>query len=374
MSHKRHIIDIFKTLQCLLHLLICSWHYCKLIFVDIDMIIIGLFFVLLMSNDDTFDDYIVLLLILTQMIRHSSHVIPSKSHGVFHLHRVVPSSMINVTTTSMYHQTSPWSWPCCNSLRERCHSSMGMATRRSTHEWLLHDVCLPPPYPYPLARRWIATREHSNNNASLPLPCARPVSSLNGNGNDGKSGGMSTSVSKNNNVVIMAAPFALTPNERRTFDVLLQSGAEYSPSTCIRIAGGWVRDKLLRHYHQLNNTNVAPRDNQSTKIFNDDIARDDNDDDKIIDIDVALSDVTGTTFAGYLHSYQQRSDEQRVDQPLSLSRGSSGRPNTTMSRIGVVAANPSQSKHLETATLTINNIHVCLYMCMYDDCLPDPMV
>jgi tRNA nucleotidyltransferase (CCA-adding enzyme) len=77
----------------------------------------------------------------------------------------------------------------------------------------------------------------------------------------------------------------------------------------IRVAGGWVRDKLLGL--------------------------------ETHDVDVAVDSLTGVQFAKLVQGYlQQNSTEQSAG------------------RIGVIAANPSQSKHLETATMKIGRIEV----------------
>ncbi|KAL1749131.1 hypothetical protein HDZ31DRAFT_28242 [Schizophyllum fasciatum] len=80
-------------------------------------------------------------------------------------------------------------------------------------------------------------------------------------------------------------------------------------NTSCRIAGGWVRDKLLG--------------SQSN------------------DIDVALSDVLGLTFAEHLSEFAR-------------SRG------VQMGAIGQIKANPNQSKHLATATCKIHGYDVDL--------------
>ena len=76
----------------------------------------------------------------------------------------------------------------------------------------------------------------------------------------------------------------------------------------IRVAGGWVRDKLLgRHTH---------------------------------DVDIAIDSVSGVEFATIVQSYLQQTSPEEVH------------------RMGVIAANPSQSKHLETATMRVYTIDV----------------
>jgi len=76
----------------------------------------------------------------------------------------------------------------------------------------------------------------------------------------------------------------------------------------IRVAGGWVRDKLLgRHTH---------------------------------DVDIAIDTVSGVEFATIVQLYLKQTSPEQVH------------------RMGVIAANPSQSKHLETATMQVYTIDV----------------
>ena len=99
--------------------------------------------------------------------------------------------------------------------------------------------------------------------------------------------------------------FSLTPLEERLFALLLE--AANNTQTVVRIAGGWARDKLLN--------------------LNSD------------DIDVALDNVTGEVFA---HAVKQ------VLIKHDISSGS----------IAIIAANPEQSKHLETATMRVLDLEV----------------
>ena len=127
----------------------------------------------------------------------------------------------------------------------------------------------------------------------------------------------------------------------------------------IRIAGGWVRDKLL-HQHS-------------------------------VDVDVALDCMMGVQFARIVQSYlakeetsennnKEKDSEERMaiddidanqsqqqdvnkDKPPSQ-RGNEApkkkkkKTNNKQPKIGVIGANPSQSKHLETATMNIHGIDV----------------
>lgn len=117
----------------------------------------------------------------------------------------------------------------------------------------------------------------------------------------------------------------------------------------IRIAGGWVRDKIL---------------NQSSH-----------------DVDVALDTLSGLQFASivqrYLihqekkknemnvisnnHNNQCMKDVDHVDVDVDENgdgKTSKKKKKSKTPKIAVIAANPNQSKHLETATMTINSIDV----------------
>lgn len=87
---------------------------------------------------------------------------------------------------------------------------------------------------------------------------------------------------------------SLTPEESNLFSTLIEN----LPKTELRVAGGWVRDKLLNLNSQ--------------------------------DIDISLNNLTGTQAAEILKS---------------------NLPNS--SSLGVVKPNPAASKHLETACIKI---------------------
>jgi tRNA nucleotidyltransferase (CCA-adding enzyme) len=117
----------------------------------------------------------------------------------------------------------------------------------------------------------------------------------------------------------------LDATEVRIFDTMLAAADAFSsgsmqlplpllstkpPQTVeIRVAGGWVRDKVLG----ING----------------------------YDIDIAIDCLTGLEFATLVQEYLQKCD-----------------PTEKTKKIGVIAANPSQSKHLETATMKVHGIEV----------------
>mmetsp|Transcript_8660 Transcript_8660/g.23807 ORF Transcript_8660/g.23807 Transcript_8660/m.23807 type:complete len:667 (-) Transcript_8660:365-2365(-) len=100
----------------------------------------------------------------------------------------------------------------------------------------------------------------------------------------------------------------LSPREREVFDFLREVVRESGCGTVMRVAGGWVRDKLLGL--------------------------------ETDDIDLALDNMTGLCFARLLSESLEQTGE-----PL---------------RIGVIQANPEQSKHLETVAISIMGLSVDL--------------
>ncbi|ETI38991.1 hypothetical protein F443_15366 [Phytophthora nicotianae P1569] len=102
---------------------------------------------------------------------------------------------------------------------------------------------------------------------------------------------------------------SLTPAEDSLFSFLEYIQRLYAPETQLRVAGGWVRDKL--------------RGAESE------------------DIDIALDNLMGAKFAWYITKFQR-------DRKLPPSS------------VGVVKANSDKSKHLEVATVTIDGSTVDL--------------
>jgi tRNA nucleotidyltransferase (CCA-adding enzyme) len=102
---------------------------------------------------------------------------------------------------------------------------------------------------------------------------------------------------------------------------------ESSELLTVRIAGGWVRDKILGYpYDQ--NTN---------------------------DIDIAINIISGVQFAELVQSYFLTHPEQATDKSSS----NSAQPlNPNLHKMGVIAANPEQSKHLETACMKLYDIDI----------------
>ncbi|KEP65822.1 UNVERIFIED_CONTAM: tRNA nucleotidyltransferase/poly(A) polymerase family protein [Hammondia hammondi] len=96
-----------------------------------------------------------------------------------------------------------------------------------------------------------------------------------------------------------ALPVVLEEEEERLFDMLVRCVEDLKLNVVLRAAGGWVRDKLMNRRSD--------------------------------DIDIAIDKCTGVEFATNLNKWLR----------------SQGLPTHA---VGVVASNPDQSKHLETAT------------------------
>ncbi|GFE55904.1 tRNA nucleotidyltransferase [Babesia ovis] len=99
----------------------------------------------------------------------------------------------------------------------------------------------------------------------------------------------------------------VTEQEKNLFDLLKECVVFSGLNIDLRVAGGWVRDKLL---------------NLSSK-----------------DIDIALEGITGVEFCDYLNAFTEKNF---------------GFHKT----VGVVKRRPEQSKHLETATISIMGLNI----------------
>ncbi|KAG0520248.1 hypothetical protein BDA96_08G057600 [Sorghum bicolor] len=107
--------------------------------------------------------------------------------------------------------------------------------------------------------------------------------------------------------VVVRETVELTETEERIFNRLLEVVRHFGLGTQLRVAGGWVRDKLLG------------KDSA--------------------DIDIALDNMTGQNFCEKVNEYSKLIGEQQKG-------------------IGVIQCNPDQSKHLETARMLILDIWI----------------
>mmetsp|Transcript_36790 Transcript_36790/g.147139 ORF Transcript_36790/g.147139 Transcript_36790/m.147139 type:complete len:206 (-) Transcript_36790:3104-3721(-) len=106
------------------------------------------------------------------------------------------------------------------------------------------------------------------------------------------------------------SPILLSSLEQKIFDFLVQVLKDERRTTILRVAGGWVRDKLLQ------------------------LACDD------IDIDIALDDISGEDFAHIVEGHLEKSSEH--------------------SSVAVIRMNPDKSKHLETARIKMFDVWIDL--------------
>ncbi|CAJ1967093.1 unnamed protein product [Cylindrotheca closterium] len=135
----------------------------------------------------------------------------------------------------------------------------------------------------------------------------------------------------------------LTDEERQLFQLLRRARKETDLSTTLRVAGGWVRDKLLAtpeftrtqiREGRLTSKYVATSmGRQGTKVLASDEGQ------KPVDIDIALDDMLGREFADRLNEYLAKVGEETHS-------------------VGVVLKNPEKSKHLETATMKVGTFWI----------------
>jgi len=117
----------------------------------------------------------------------------------------------------------------------------------------------------------------------------------------------------------------LNPEEGQLFDTLKKAANAWGngelaigkKSVQIRVAGGWVRDKILRLQTH--------------------------------DVDIALDACTGVEFAYAVKEYHASIVQDETDDNTNNSKTKKRK----IGKIGVIAANPAQSKHLETACVKI---------------------
>ena len=144
----------------------------------------------------------------------------------------------------------------------------------------------------------------------------------------------------------------LTEDEAKLFELLRKVTSETKLGSTLRVAGGWVRDKLLatpefqRHHHsppekhkvarmasKFHKSSQGSMGRQGTKLVIED------DSHQPVDIDIALDDMLGREFADHLNEFLQNHGEKTVS-------------------VGVVLKNPEKSKHLETATMKVGSFWI----------------
>jgi tRNA nucleotidyltransferase/poly(A) polymerase len=166
----------------------------------------------------------------------------------------------------------------------------------------------------------------------------------------------------------------LTPEEEELFSLLRHVRNEIGLSTTFRVAGGWVRDKLLatpefQTYHTIfsvgrrvgaaehptrlsskfrrshnafsRSAGSASSGRQGTKV----LINNSNSKNSFtaafhpVDIDIALDDMLGREFADHLNEYLSKHGQDTVS-------------------VGMVLKNPDKSKHLETATMKVGSFWI----------------
>ena len=123
---------------------------------------------------------------------------------------------------------------------------------------------------------------------------------------------------------------SLSPQEQAVFRVFTETAGLFADGklklekkeaqpVVLRIAGGWVRDKLLGI--------------------------------ETHDVDVTMDVLTGVEFATLVQDYIKLQSTSTAP-----TESATKKQKTAIPKIGVIAANPNQSKHLETATMTVEGI------------------
>ncbi|KAI3785084.1 hypothetical protein L1987_44196 [Smallanthus sonchifolius] len=107
--------------------------------------------------------------------------------------------------------------------------------------------------------------------------------------------------------VVVKESIDLTDKEKQIFDRLLEVLHHFNLETKLRVAGGWVRDKLLGK--------------------------------ECYDIDIALDDMLGREFCEKVNEYLTSTGEEAQG-------------------VGVIQSNPDQSKHLETARMRLFDVWI----------------
>ncbi|RHY39591.1 hypothetical protein DYB30_011861 [Aphanomyces astaci] len=120
------------------------------------------------------------------------------------------------------------------------------------------------------------------------------------------------------NMDLLPVTIDLTADEEKLFDFLLDVEKQNNCGLTLRVAGGWVRDKLLGRASD--------------------------------DIDIVLDNMTGVAFAELVNAYEtQHGHKTHAVGVIKVSSAFSNRSHDSLK------ANPDQSKHLETATMQLGS-------------------
>ena len=189
-------------------------------------------------------------------------------------------------------------------------------------------------------------RHHSTSSSSRQSSSSEKDDKKSKNGKSNKDTAKSNS--KKHQPIQTFGPFIeLSREERDLFRLLRQARRETHLNTTLRVAGGWVRDKLLATPEFAHNPGSSGR--LTSKYPQSDFHRNNRRDGKVlggingcckpVDIDIALDDMLGREFADHLNEYFNEIGEETVS-------------------VGVVLKNPEKSKHLETATMKVGTFWI----------------
>jgi len=140
--------------------------------------------------------------------------------------------------------------------------------------------------------------------------------------------------------------FELSKEENELFELLRQVVKETELKSTLRVAGGWVRDKLLATAeYQRGRKEKKHEAVRLTSKFHKPVPHtgyktgfDDNNHHPV-DIDIALDNMLGREFADHLNDFLSEHGKETVS-------------------VGVVLKNPEKSKHLETATMKVGTFWI----------------
>ncbi|TRY52490.1 NT ClassII-CCAase/tRNA adenylyltransferase [Cryptosporidium tyzzeri] len=122
----------------------------------------------------------------------------------------------------------------------------------------------------------------------------------------------------------------LNEAENELFKLLIEYTKSSNLKTIVRVAGGWVRDKILRSIYlnsAKNKDSCVDNDEEQASKFKK-------------DIDIALDNISGKDFA------------------IGFNRWLQSNHNYPAHNVGIINRDPDKSKHLETATLAWNEISI----------------
>lgn len=174
-----------------------------------------------------------------------------------------------------------------------------------------------------------------------------------------ETGSSSFSTPAKKKIVSEGSSINLTEEEEELFNILLEVMQESEITSTLRVAGGWVRDKLLateefrrgnargandssdRIVDRLTSKFKGPSSGrQGTKVIGADSSRTLIDPHDVpVDIDIALDDMLGREFADHLNEWMTQHGRKKIS-------------------VGVVLKNPEKSKHLETATMKVGKFWI----------------